>query len=67
MQPIRVTLPTELPYIIHKLNELGLIGEQLENSSYQSHYKLLNDNPVLVARHFKYKVQVLFIVSYCIW
>lgn len=54
MQPIRVTLPTELPCIIHKLNELGLIGEQLENSSYQTHYKLLNDNPVLVARHFKH-------------
>ena len=50
----------ELPYIINKLNNLGLSDEELKNLSYQERTKLLNENPVLVARHFQYKVQVFF-------
>ena len=50
----------ELPYIIEKLNNLGLSYEELENLSYQEWCNLLNKNPVLVARYFQYKVQVFF-------
>ena len=50
----------ELPYIINKLNNLNLTDEEVRNLTYQQRIKLLNDNPVLVARHFQYKVQVSF-------
>ena len=46
----------ELPYIIEKLNNLGLSDEELKNLSYQERCNLLNKNPVLVARYFQYKV-----------
>ena len=42
----------ELPYIINKLNNLGLSDKKLENLSYQEGCNLLSNNPVLVARHF---------------
>ena len=50
----------ELPYIINKLNNLNLTDEEIRNLTYQQRTKLLNDNPVLVARHFQYKEQVFF-------
>ena len=48
----------DLPYIINKLNNLGLSEEELKNLSYQESCNLLNNNPVLVARHVQYKVEV---------
>ena len=42
----------ELPYIINKLNNLGLSDKELENLSYQEGCNLLSNNPVLGARHF---------------
>ena len=48
----------ELPYIINKLNNLGLSDEELKDLSYQERCNLLNNNPALVARHFQYKVEV---------
>ena len=50
----------ELPYIINKLNNLSLSDEELRNLNYEGRCNLLNNTPVLVARHFHYKVQVLF-------
>ena len=50
----------ELPYIINKLNNLGLTEEELKNLSYQARTELLNSNLVLIARHFQYKVQDFF-------
>ena len=50
----------ELPYIINKLNKLGLNDEELQKLSYQERCNLLNNNPVLVARHIQYKVEVFF-------
>ena len=50
----------ELPYIINKLNKLGLNDEELKKLSYQERCNLLNNDPVLVARHFQYKVEVFF-------
>ena len=47
----------ELPYIINKLNNLGLTDDELKNLSYEECCKYLNSNPVLVARHFQYRVQ----------
>ena len=43
----------ELPYVINKLNNLGLSDEELKNLSYQERCNILNNNPVLVARHFQ--------------
>ena len=48
------------PYIINKLNNLGLTEKELKNLSYQEKINLVNNNPVLVARHFQYKVEVFF-------
>ena len=50
----------ELPHLINKLNNLNLTDEKTRNLTYQQLTKLLNDNPVLVLRHFQYKVQVFF-------
>ena len=50
----------KLPYIINKLNNLGLGEEELKNISYQERCNLLNNNPVLVARHFQYKAEIFF-------
>ena len=51
----------ELLYIIDKLlNNLGFSGEELKNLSYKEKTKLLNENPVLVLRHFQYKTKVCF-------
>ena len=50
----------ELPYIINRLNNLGLSKEEQKNLSYQERYNLLNNNPVLVAMQFQYKVEVFF-------
>ena len=48
----------EIPYIISKLNNPGLSGKEIKILSYQERCNLLNNNPVLVASHFQYKVQV---------
>ena len=48
----------ELPYIINKLNNLELRDEELKKLSYLEGCNLLNNNSVLVARHFQYKVEV---------
>ena len=50
----------ELPYIINRLNNLGLHKEELKILSYQERCNLSNNNSVLVARHFQYKVEVFF-------
>ena len=50
----------ELPHIINKLNKLGLSDDEIKNLSYEERCKYLNTNPVLVARHFQYRVQVFF-------
>ena len=48
----------EIPYIINKLNNLG--DEELKKIGYQERCNLLNNNPVLVARHFQLKFEVFF-------
>ena len=50
----------QFPYFINKLNSLGLSDDELKNVSCQERCSLLNNYPVLVARHFQYKVEVFF-------
>ena len=50
----------ELWYIIIKLNNLALSDKELKNLSFQQGCNLLNNNPVLVAKYFQYKVEVFF-------
>ena len=51
----------ELPFII-KLNNLGFNEEELKILNYRECYNLLNNNPILVARHFHYQcyIQMFF-------
>ena len=50
----------ELPYIINKLNNMGVSKEELENLNYQERCNLLNNNPVFVAKHFQCKDELFF-------
>ena len=45
---------------------MGLSGEELKNLGYQELCNLLNNNPVLVARHLMYKFEVFIQKSYLI-
>ena len=49
-------------YIISKLNNLGfsLSDKELKHLSYLERCIMSNNNPVLVVRHFQYKVEVFF-------
>ena len=48
----------ELIGIISKLNSLNLSDNDINNMSYQERCDTLNKNPVLVARHFQYRVEI---------
>ena len=48
----------ELIEIIAKLNSLNLTDDDIKYMCYQDRCDTLNKNPVLVARHFQYRVEV---------
>ncbi|XP_066928764.1 uncharacterized protein [Clytia hemisphaerica] len=50
----------EMISIIYKLKGEDVTNEFIENLSYHERCDLLNSNPVLVARHFQYRVEVFF-------
>ena len=50
----------ELIGIISKLNSLNLSDNDINNMSYQERCDTLNKNPVSVARHFQYRVEIFF-------
>ena len=50
----------ELVSIISKLNRENLTDEQINNLTYFERCNYLNSNPVLLARHFQYRVDVFF-------
>lgn len=50
----------ELVSIIAKLNGLDMSDEDIDKMDYFERCKLLNSNPVLLARHFQYRVEVFF-------
>ena len=46
--------------IIFKLNGIDIGDEDINRLSYHERCDTLNRNPVLVARHFQYRVEMLF-------
>ena len=50
----------ELVSIISDISKLQLSEEDIAKMSYQDRCNLLNSNLVLVARHFQYRVEILF-------
>ena len=50
----------ELPTIISRLNGLNLSEEEILQMDYRTRCDVLNSNPVLLARHFQYRVEVFF-------
>ena len=50
----------EFPEIISKLNGKELSFEEISALSYFQKCELLNSNPVLLARHFQYRVEMFF-------
>ena len=50
----------ELVSIISDISKLQLSEEDIAKMSYQDRCNLLNSNPVLVARHFQYRVEIFF-------
>ena len=50
----------ELISIIFKLNLADISDEEVDEMSYHETCDTLNKNPVLVARHFQYEVEMFF-------
>ena len=50
----------ELVEIISKLNRLDFSDDVIKNMTYQERCNTLDKNPVLVARHFQYRVEIFF-------
>ena len=50
----------ELPTIISRLNGMNMSEEEIKQMDYRTRCDLLNSNPVLLARHFQYRVEVFF-------
>ena len=50
----------ELVSIISKLNGLNLSDDDINGMDYFQRCEILNSNPVLLARHFQYRVDVFF-------
>ena len=50
----------ELIYIISNLSEINISEDEINKLTYQEWCKILNSNPVLVAQHFQYQVEVFF-------
>ena len=46
--------------IISKLNRLNLSDKDIDTLSYFDRCKILYSDPVLLARHFQYRVEVIF-------
>ena len=53
----------ELISIIFKLNRVDISDEEVDEMSYHERCGTLNKNPVLVARHFQYRVEMFFKIT----
>ena len=51
---------TELFQIIGRTQGLNLTDEEIEGLSYNERCSMLNSNPVVVAKHFQYRVETFF-------
>ena len=54
----------ELISIICKLNGIDIADEDIDRLSYHERCDTLNKNPILVARHFQYRVEMFFKVIF---
>ena len=52
---------SELITIISKLNVLNILEENINQISHHERFGTLNENPVLVVRHFQYRLESIFI------
>ena len=50
----------ELVSIISKLNGLNLTDDDIDGMDYFQRCEVLNSNPILLSRHFQYRVEVFF-------
>ena len=50
----------ELISVIFKLNRVCISDEEVDEMSYHERCETLNKNPVIVARHFQYRVDMFF-------
>lgn len=50
----------ELFHIIARTNGKNMTAEEVKALSYDERYRLLNLNPVIVAKHFRYRVETFF-------
>ena len=50
----------ELVEIISKLNRLDFSDDVIKNMTYQERCNTINKNPVPVATHFQYRVEIFF-------
>ena len=46
--------------IIYILNSVGIADEEIDRLSYHERWDTLNKNPILVGKHFQYRVEILF-------
>ena len=46
--------------IIYILNSVGIADEEIDRLSFHEWWDTLNKNPILVGRHFQYRVEILF-------
>ena len=53
----------ELISIIFKFNRVDISGEEVDEMSYHVRRETLNKNPVLIARRFQYRIEMLFKVT----
>ena len=47
-------------YVIYKAHVIDISEDEINGMSYSDRCKLLNRNPVIVARHFQYRVELFF-------
>ena len=50
----------ELIKIILQLQKVEISDEEIDNLSYNDRCKILNSNPILLARHFQYRLETFF-------
>ena len=49
---------------ISKINGIDICEDEINDMSYSDRCKFLNENPVIVARHFQYQVELFFKVIF---
>ena len=53
----------ELISVIFKLNHVEILYEEVDEKTYPDKCDVLGKNPVLVAKHFQYRVEMFFKIN----